>query len=170
MKSYRGATVWNMARIRRELCFSAGSFTYAELYQMCGRALSWMWGRRSPCVVCQPAVPLRAMTGTKNQCGAGWQPARRLVTAAGPPRRRQGPIANRPQVTNLVTNLPHKISSANRRPLSFSWDFAGRRPIQTDHERRWSVPPALLLSFVAGLGGVGDADGLDGRAGRKLAQ
>jgi hypothetical protein len=27
-----------------------------------------------------------------------------------------GPIANRPQ----VTNLPHKISSANRRPLSFS--------------------------------------------------
>jgi YD repeat-containing protein len=28
-------------------------------------------------------------------------------------------------------HLPHKISSANRRPLSFSWDFAGRRPIQT---------------------------------------
>src|ERR1019366_4912011 len=52
------------------------------------------------------------MTGSKNQCGAGRQPARRLVTAAGPPRRRQGPIANRPQ----VTNLPHKISSANRRP------------------------------------------------------
>src|ERR1019366_4475348 len=25
----------------------------------------------------------------------GWQPARRLVTAAGPLRRRQGPIANR---------------------------------------------------------------------------
>src|SRR5450759_64717 len=44
----------------------------------------------------------------------GWQPARWLVTAAGPPRRLQGPIANRPQ----VTNLPHKISSANRRPLS----------------------------------------------------
>src|ERR1019366_2214817 len=76
-------------------------------------------------------------TGSKNQCGAGWQPARRLVTAAGPPRRRQGPIANRPQ----VTNLPHKISSANRRPLSFSWDFAGRRPIQTGHKKRWPVLP-----------------------------
>jgi len=25
--------VLNMARMRRELCFSAGSFTYAELYQ-----------------------------------------------------------------------------------------------------------------------------------------
>src|ERR1019366_1144921 len=83
------------------------------------------------------ACPTRGLTGSKNQCGAGWQPARRLVTAAGPPRRRQGPIANRPQ----VTNLPHKISSANRRPLSFSWDFAGRRPIQTDHIRRWPVPP-----------------------------
>src|ERR1019366_4642162 len=88
-------------------------------------------------------------TGSKNQCGTGWQPARRLVTAAGPPRRRQGPIANRPQVTNQVTNLPHKISSANRRPLSFSWDFAGRRPIQTDHEKRWSV--LLAYSFLKSL-------------------
>src|ERR1019366_5696699 len=73
---------------------------------------------------------IAVLTGAKNQLwgrlAIGWQPARRLVTAAGPPRRRQGPIANRPQ----VTNLPHKISSANRRPLSFSWDFAGRRPIQ----------------------------------------
>src|ERR1019366_4898051 len=89
------------------------------------------------------------MTGAKDQCGAGWQPARRLVTAAGPPRRRQGPIANRPQ----VTNLPHKISSANRRPLSFSWDFAGGTPIQTDHATRWSVPPGAgraLLSLILG--------------------
>src|ERR1035437_2424574 len=30
-----------MARMRRELCFSAGSFTYAGLYQM--------WGRELPC-------------------------------------------------------------------------------------------------------------------------
>src|ERR1035437_367201 len=34
-----------MARMRRELCFSAGSFTYAGLYQMWGRELPWMWDR-----------------------------------------------------------------------------------------------------------------------------
>src|ERR1039457_7335108 len=33
MKSYRGATVLNMARMSRELCISAGSFTYAVWYQ-----------------------------------------------------------------------------------------------------------------------------------------
>src|ERR1019366_7476360 len=70
------------------------------------------WDRRSRFVVCHAWQKRGCLTGSKNQCGAGWQPARRLVTAAGPPRRRQGPIANRPQ----VTNLPHKISSANRRP------------------------------------------------------
>src|ERR1022692_2141649 len=36
MKSYRGATVLNMARMSRELCFSAGSFTYAVWYQSDG--------------------------------------------------------------------------------------------------------------------------------------
>src|ERR1022692_1471114 len=31
-----------------------------------------------------------------------------------------------------------------RRRGSFSWDFAGRRPIQTDHKNRWSVPRGTL--------------------------
>src|ERR1019366_7880324 len=42
------------------------------------------------------------ISSNKKRVALGWQPARRLVTAAGPLRRRQGPIANRPQVANLM--------------------------------------------------------------------
>ena len=36
--------------------------------------------------------------------GAGWQPARRLVTAAIPRKRGSWPIDNRPQLTKLPHN------------------------------------------------------------------
>src|ERR1019366_3680457 len=86
---------------------------------------------------------------TLAQCGAGWQPARRLAPAAVRCQRGIWPIDNRPQ----LAKLPHKS------PRCFAYTYARIQAVLlmnrlgvhfcvahpltdhklTDHKRRWSI-------------------------------
>src|ERR1035441_6904174 len=102
--------------------------------------------RRSFFVVCQPATLfVRDDRGEKPPSGNGG--ADPLVRGRRPRRPAGalhgadivGPAAGRGRPARTRGSAPPSGQSAS--PPSFSWDFAGRRPIQTDHKRRWSVPP-----------------------------
>src|ERR1035438_4523663 len=52
--------------------------------------------------------------------------------------------SNRPTIsTSSLSKRPHR--SRHRHDASFSWSFAGRRPIPTGHKKRWPVLRAFRL-------------------------
>src|ERR1035437_1491684 len=120
-----------MARMRRELCFSAGSFTYAGLYQM--------WGR----------VPVQRPFRFFEECRYEYRHGRRGACATGNfqhARLGQVPV-ERPDPEGDPEGTP--VATSASVPTFFD---ACRYEYR--HGRR-----GACLAFVAGFGVVGDAVG-----------
>src|ERR1035437_6514834 len=95
---------------------------------------------------------------TLARCGAGWQPARRLATAAVRCQRGIGPIDNRPQLAKLPHKSPRCLAYTYARIQAvllmnrLGVHFCVAHPLTdhkltdhkltdhklTDHKRRWS--------------------------------